>query len=181
MIKSRTIKDVLSRFAFVSLACLAVAPISGALAEDKVEDKPKPVAKTAREEIKAFCGNIADAARDQRYQLQKEELGKLQTQVNDRIAILESRKTEYEDWLNKRNAFMKQAESGLVEIYKKMKPDSAALQLQLLDPNLASAIIMKLKPGQSSLILAEMEAKKAAMVAAIMSAAGDRTTSRNPT
>ena len=39
---------------------------------------------------------------------------------------------------------------------------------------------MKLKPAQSSLILAEMDAKKAAMVTAVMSAAGDRTTSRNP-
>jgi flagellar motility protein MotE (MotC chaperone) len=164
------------RLAVVAGVCLAVSPISGALAEDK----PKPVVKTAREEIKAFCANIADAARDQRYLMQKEELTKLQGQVDERIGLLEKRKVEYEDWLKRRNDFMKQAEAGLTDIYKNMKPDAAAEQLQLLDPNLTSAIIMKLSPKQSSLILAEMEAKKAAMVAAIMSAAADRKTARNP-
>lgn len=167
---------LLTRLVMLAGVCLAVSPISGALAEDKT----KPVVKTAREEIKAFCGNIADAARDQRYLLQKEELLKLQGEVDKRIALLEQRKAEYEDWLKKRNDFLKQAEAGLTEIYKKMKPDAAAAQLQLLDPNLASAIIMKLAPRQSSLILTEMEAKKAAMVAAIMSAAGNRKTARNP-
>jgi flagellar motility protein MotE (MotC chaperone) len=169
-------KKKMLRLPLLAAVCLAVGPLSGALAEDK----PKPVVKTAREEIKAFCANIADAARDQRYQLQKEELEKLQTQVNSRIETLEKRKAEYEAWLNKRNDFLKQAEGGLVDIYKKMKPDAAAAQMELLDPLLASAIIMKLKPAQSSLILAEMDAKKAAMVTAVMSAAGDRSTSRNP-
>ena len=176
MTERLTGRNMLMRFAVIASVCVAVSPISGALAEDK----PKPVAKTAREEIKAFCANIADAARDQRYLLQKEELEKLQSQVDQRIAVLEARKSEYEDWLKKRNEFLKQAEAGLTDIYKKMKPDAAAAQLELLDPNLASAIIMKLAPRQSSLILMEMEAKKAAMVAAIMSAASNRNTSRNP-
>jgi flagellar motility protein MotE (MotC chaperone) len=35
-------------------------------------------APTLEEEIRAFCGNIADAARDQRYLLQKKELEELQ-------------------------------------------------------------------------------------------------------
>jgi flagellar motility protein MotE (MotC chaperone) len=174
MMKSGTFKHFLVR---ASLVCLAVAPLSVALAEDK---QPKPAVKTAREEIKAFCANIADAARDQRYQLQKEELTKLQAQVDDRIAVLEKRKNEYEDWLNKRNAFLKQAEAGLVDIYKKMKPDAAAEQMNLLDPNLVSAVIMKLKPAQASLILAEMEPKKAAMITAIMSAVETRDAPRNP-
>jgi flagellar motility protein MotE (MotC chaperone) len=172
--KSGTVSHYLIRF---SIVCLAVAPLSGALAEDK---QPKPAVKTAREEIKAFCANIADAARDQRYQLQKEELTKLQAQVDERIAVLEKRKNEYQDWLSKRNAFLKQAEAGLVDIYKKMKPDAAAEQMNLLDPNLVSAVIMKLKPAQASLILAEMEPKKAAMITAIMSAVEMRDTSRNP-
>lgn len=177
MMTSSTFKRLATRLAILACTAAAVAPMSGALAEDQ---QPKPAVKTAREEIKAFCANIADAARDQRYQLQKEELTKLQAQVNDRIAVLEKRKTEYEDWLNKRNAFLKQAEAGLVDIYKKMKPDAAAEQMAMLDPNLVSAIIMKLKPAQAGLILAEMDPKKAAMITAIMSAASDPTTSRNP-
>lgn len=176
MTQHNAMKRLLLNFAALAVLGMAVSPISGAYAEDK----PKPVPKTAREEIKAFCANIADAARDQRYLLQKEELVKLQGQVDERIAILEKRKVEYEDWLKKRNEFLKKAEAGLTDIYKKMPVDAAADQLELLDPNLASAIIMKLTPRQSSLILSEMEARKAAMVAAIMSAAGNRNTSRNP-
>jgi len=156
---------------------LLIGSLSGALAE---EEKPKPVAKTAREEIKAFCANIADAARDQRYLLQRQELTKLQAEVNDRIDQLEQRKSEYEGWLKKRNDFLKKAEAGLVDIYKGMKPDAAAGQLNLIDPNLASAIIMKLSPRQSSQILAEMDPEKAAALTEIISAAGSRNAQRNP-
>jgi flagellar motility protein MotE (MotC chaperone) len=177
MTKSIATNRRLAQFLALAALTTVLSPLSGALADNK----PKPVVKTAREEIKAFCANIADAARDQRYLLQKQELVKLQGEVDERIAILENRKTEYEDWLKKRNEFLKKAEAGLTDIYKKMPVDSAAAQLELLDPFLASAIIMKLTPRQSSLILAEMDAKKAAMVAAIMSAAGNSDTSRNPT
>jgi flagellar motility protein MotE (MotC chaperone) len=63
-----------------------------------------------------------------------------------------------------------------------MKPDAAAEQLQLVDPNIASAIIMKLAPRQSALILAEMEEDKAATLTSIISAAVNRKPSRkNPT
>jgi flagellar motility protein MotE (MotC chaperone) len=165
------------RSVLAAAALLAMSSISGAFADDQV----KPGAKTAREEIKAFCANIADAARDQRYLLQKEELDKLQVQVDQRIKLLEQRKAEYQDWLTRRNDFMKKADAGLIDIYKKMAPDAAAGQLSLIDPNIASAIILKLKPAQSSLILTEMDPKKAAMITAIISSASDRNTSRNPT
>jgi len=170
----------LNRFTRIAAApalILLIGSLSGALAQ---EEKPKLVAKTAREEIKAFCANIADAARDQRYLLQREELNKLQSEVNDRIAQLEQRKSEYEGWLKQRNDFLKKAEGGLVDIYKGMKPDAAAGQLNLIDPNLASAIIMKLQPRQSSLILAEMDPEKAAALTEIISAAGSRNAQRNP-
>lgn len=170
----------LPRFARIALApaiVVLVGSMSGALAE---EEKPNPAPKTAREEIKAFCANIADSARDQRYLLQKEELSKLQAQVDDRIAQLEKRKSEYEGWLKQRNDFLKKAETGLVDIYKGMKPDAAAGQLNLIDPRLASAIIMKLAPRQSSQILAEMDPEKAAALTEIISAAGSRNAQRNP-
>jgi flagellar motility protein MotE (MotC chaperone) len=167
----------LARIAVAPALVLLIGSLSGALAQ---EEKPKPAVKTAREEIKAFCANIADSARDQRYLLQREELTKLQAQVDDRIAMLEKRKSEYEGWLKQRNDFLKKAEGGLVNIYKGMKPDAAAGQLNLIDPNLASAIIMKLSPRQSSQILAEMDPKKAAALTEIISAAGSRNTQRNP-
>lgn len=173
MIFNRTL-----RLAIAPTLVLMIGTMSGALAQD--EDKPTAAPRTAREEIKAFCANIADPARDQRYLLQKEELVKLQAQVDDRIAQLETRRGEYEDWLRQRNDFLKKAEDGLVSIYKGMPADAAAGQLNLVNPNLASAIIMKLSPRQSSLILAAMAPEKAAALTEIISAAGSRNAQRNP-
>ncbi|MBW8283165.1 MAG: MotE family protein [Rhizobium sp.] len=158
------------------VAGMALLPLASGSAQEQ-----KPAVDTASQtEIKQFCTSIADPARDQRYLLQKQELEKLQADVDQRIAVLEKRRAEYEDWLTQRNAFMKQAEGNLVEIYKKMKADAAAPQLQEVNPLLAAAIIMKLPARQSSLILSEMEAEKAAMVAAIMSSAADPNTSKDP-
>lgn len=166
------------RLGLLSAVAVLLGSISGAMAEDKPAVKTPP--KTAREEIKDFCANIADAARDQRYLLQKEELSSLQKKVDERISVLEKRRAEYEDWVKQRNKFAEMAQAGLVDIYKKMKPDAAASQLNLVDPNLASAIVMKLSATQSSLILAEMEPKKAAALTAIISAASTRNPPRNP-
>lgn len=134
-----------------------------------------------QDEIRQFCGSIIEPARDQRYLMQKQELEKLQADVDSRIAVLEERKAEYEDWLKRRHDFMKQAEGQLVEIYRKMPADAAAPQLQETNAILAAAIIMKLPPRQSSLILAEMEPEMAAKVASIMSSASDPNTSKDPT
>ena len=160
------------------LAGFVMMAIPGAFAEEQ-----RPVITTTKataDEIREFCTNIADAARDQRYLLQKQELEKLQQGVDERIKTLEARRAEYEDWLNRRNAFLKHAEGGLVEIYRKMKPDAAAGQLAALDPEIASAIVMKLPPRQSSTILSEMPADKAALLTRIMVAAGDPNTSKDP-
>lgn len=172
---------VIARYLRMTLApalLIAIGTLSGAMAQE--EQKPKPAAKTAREEIKAFCANIADSARDQRYLLQKEELVKLQAQVDERMGLLDKKRIEYETWLKQRNEFLQKAETGLVDIYKGMPPDAAAGQLNLVNPNLASAIIMRLSPRQSSLILAEMEPEKAAALTEIISAAGSRNAQRNP-
>lgn len=140
----------------------------------------QPLGSATEAEIRQFCTGIADAARDQRYLLQKQELDKLQADVDSRIAILEQRREEYEDWLTRRNEFMKQAEGQLVEIYRKMAPDAAAPQLEEANVLLAAAIIMKLQPRQASLILTEMSPAKAAQVASIMSSAGNPNTSKDP-
>ncbi|MFN3441873.1 MAG: MotE family protein [Rhizobium rosettiformans] len=176
------IKASPSRFSRIALrnaaVVLAIATLP-AFAQNAVG--PQQTAESPTEaEIRQFCTGIADAARDQRYLLQKQELEKLQADVDSRIAILEERRAEYEDWLGRRNEFMKQAEGQLVEIYKKMAPDAAAPQLEQTNVILAAAIIMKLPPRQSSLILTEMSADKAAQVASIMSSAGDPTTSKDP-
>ena len=157
------------------LAGVVMLAIPGAFAEER------PVIMTTKasaDEIREFCTNIADAARDQRYLLQKQELENLQKDVDERIKVLEARRAEYEDWLKRRNDFLKSAEGGVVEIYRKMKPDAAASQLAELDPEIASAIVMKLPPRQSSTILAEMPADKAALLTRLIAIAGDPNTSK---
>lgn len=169
--------STLARRLALPLAGFVMMAIPGAFAEER------PVITTTNasaDEIREFCTNIADAARDQRYLLQKQELETLQKDVDERIKTLEARRAEYEDWLNRRNAFLKQAEGGLVEIYRKMKPDAAAAQLAELNPQIASAIVMKLPPRQSSTILGEMPADKAALLTRIIAVAGDANTSKDP-
>jgi flagellar motility protein MotE (MotC chaperone) len=134
---------------------------------------------TTGQDIEKFCTNIADSARDQRYLLQKQELEKLQSGVDERIVVLETRKAEYEDWLKRRNDFLARAQVGLVDIYKTMKADAAAPRLEEMEPGIAAAIIMKLPARQSGLILSEMDPKKAGMISSILSSASDPNTSKD--
>lgn len=159
-----------------SIACMLAVP--GAFAQEVAA--PPTTGGATSDEVRQFCGNIADAARDQRYVLQKQDLEKLQSDVDARIATLEARRAEYEDWLKRRNDFLQQAELNLVSIYKTMKPDAAAGKLEMVNPGIAAAVLMKLPARQSSLILTEMSNEKAAMLTNIISSASDPTTSRAP-
>ncbi|NRP17781.1 hypothetical protein LPJGGPFB_01007 [Ensifer adhaerens] len=160
-----------------SAAVASMLAMPGAFAQDVTAP---PAANATANEIQQFCTNIADAARDQRYVLQRKELETLQANVDDRIATLEKRREEYEDWLKRRNDFLKQAEIGLVGIYKTMKPDAAAGKLEMVRPEIAAAIVMQLPARQSSLILSEMSDEKAAALTNIISSASDPNTSKEP-
>jgi flagellar motility protein MotE (MotC chaperone) len=132
------------------------------------------------QDIEAYCTNIADEARDRRYLIQRQELEVLQSDIDERIALLEDRRAEYEDWLKRRNDFLNRAEAGLVDIYKGMRADAAAERLQLVDPSIAAAILMKLNPRMASQILNEMDRTVAATLTGVIASAADETTSRNP-
>jgi flagellar motility protein MotE (MotC chaperone) len=176
MMKNMALSDLLQRLALPAMAVVALS-IPSAFAQEQ----PSPRGEmTSQEEIKQFCTNIADPARDQRYLLQKQELEKLRADVDSRIAEMNKRKEEYQDWLKRRDDFLKQAEAGLTDIYKKMKPDAAATQLQEVKIEVAAAVIMRLNPTQSSLILNEMDPQKAAVIANIIASASDPNTSKDP-
>ncbi|OLP58186.1 flagellar protein [Xaviernesmea oryzae] len=160
------------------LAIAGLGLIPGAFAQEV--GAPAATGAPDNGEIQRFCSNIADGARDQRYVLQKKQLEDLQTEVNGRIAELEKRRNEYQDWLKRRNDFLEQAQVGLVGIYKGMAPDAAAAKLQEVNPEIAAALIMKLPPKKSSLILAEMASDKAAVITAIIASATDPKTSKEP-
>ncbi len=130
-----------------------------------------PPANASIDEIQQYCSNVVDPARDRRYLMQKQDLEKLKADVDVRIQALEERRNEYQDWLKKRNDFIEMARQDLVDIYKNMKPDAAALRLAEVDAYVAAAILMKLTPRQSGLILSEMDPAKAAKLTGLISSA----------
>jgi len=123
------------------------------------------------EDIRRFCSNIADAARDRRYAMQRSELETLQTDIDERIAALEEKRAEYEEWLQRRNDFLEKAENNLVDIYSRMRPDAAAERLAEVNVELAAGILMKLQSRQAGIILNEMNSKAAATLTSIMASA----------
>lgn len=125
----------------------------------------------ASNDVERFCTNITDAARDQRYALQAEELRSLQAEVDARIAALEEKRAEYEEWLRRRESFLAKAQDNVVDIYGRMRPDAAAERLTELGPELAAGILMKLDARKAGIIMNEMETKAAAGVTSIMASA----------
>ena len=123
------------------------------------------------DDVRRFCSNIADAARDRRYALQKSELETLQKDIDRRIVALEEKRVEYEEWLRRRNDFLARAEDNLVEIYARMRPDAAAERLAVVNIELAAGILMKLQARQAGIILNEMDSKAAATLTGIMGSA----------
>lgn len=160
------------------LGLIAVAAL-GLLAPGALAQQAPP--PTMEDEVRAFCGNIADAARDQRYLIQKRELEELQAGVDERIRRLDERSQQYRDWLKKREEFMRVADGALIDIYKKMRPDAAAQQLELVQPEVAAAIVMKLSPRLSSQILNEMDSKIAASLTGIIASAAAADLPEDPT
>lgn len=157
--------------AALSLAIVAMVGIApGAAVEGSHDVMTNSGQALSNDEIREFCSNIADAARERRYALKAAELRKLQEKVEQRIALLEEKSAEFEKWVSRRDAFMQKANESLVEIYAKMRPDAAAARLELLGIDLAAVILMKLTPRQAGVILNEMDAAKAASVTGIMSA-----------
>lgn len=128
----------------------------------------------ADDDVRRFCSNIVDAARDRRYALQKSELETLQKDIDQRIARLEEKRAEYEEWLRRRNDFLERAEGNLVEIYSRMRPDAAAERLAAVNVELAAGILMKLQARQAGIILNEMDSKAAAALTGIMASAARR-------
>jgi flagellar motility protein MotE (MotC chaperone) len=127
---------------------------------------PPPAA--GAHEIPQFCGSVADAAVDARLAWQLKELEKAENQLRDRIAEVEAKRAEYEKWMELRDEFLKKAEAGVVEIYSRMKPEAAALQIASMSDETAAAVLAKLSPRNSSAIFGEMDPARAAHLADLL-------------
>jgi flagellar motility protein MotE (MotC chaperone) len=115
-----------------------------------------------------YCRNIADAAKEAKFAWQVKTISELEDALAKRTNELETKRTEIENWLKKREAFMALAEERLVGIYSKMRADAASAQIKELGPITAAALLMKLQPRVSSAILNEMPAADAARLASLM-------------
>ena len=135
----------------------------------------EPAAADPRESDTAqFCKNIADAALDARVAWQQKELEAAEAKLRQRIAELEAKRAEYEQWLKRREVFLARAEDSVVKIYAGMKPDAAAERLAMVNVDLAAAILLKLDPRKAGVILNEMDQKSAAALTGIMASAARR-------
>jgi flagellar motility protein MotE (MotC chaperone) len=129
-----------------------------------VAKEPVPTAQPESDASK-FCTNIADAALDARVAWQQKELEAAEAKLRQRIAELEAKRAEYEQWLKLRDDFLTKAEDSVVEIYSRMNPEAAAQQISSMADNTAAAVLAKLKVRSASAILNEMEPARGAHLA----------------
>lgn len=116
-------------------------------------------------DVAKFCANVADAALDARVAWQQRELEAAEAKLRQRIAELEAKRAEYEQWLKLREDFLKKAEDNVVEIYSRMNPDAAAQQIASMADDTAAAVLAKLRARTASAILNEMEPARGAHLA----------------
>jgi flagellar motility protein MotE (MotC chaperone) len=140
-----------------------IAPPAGEPKPAPVKDVPAAVQKEpAVPAAKEYCVNIIDSAADARVAWQKKLLADAGKEIDERIAQLEKKTAEYKAWLKRRDEFTQRATDTVLQIYERMRPDAAAVQLAQLDDETAAAVLAKLKPTLSSKILNDMDPTRAA-------------------
>ncbi len=127
-----------------------------------------------------YCMNVREAAESAQIAKERNNLLKAQHEIDERITVLTAKTAEYQQWLKKRDDFLKQANDGLVEIYLKIKPDAAAAQMMVMNEEVAASIISKMPPKAASAILGEMDAARAVRLSSYLAAAGEITAGRAP-
>jgi flagellar motility protein MotE (MotC chaperone) len=129
---------------------------------------PATSASAPADNATLYCRNIANPAADARYARQADALADMQKALDDRIAALEKKRAEYEEWVTRRQQFLSRADESVVAIYSQMRPDAAAQQIAVMEEEAAAAILSKLAPRTASAILNEMDAAIAAHLTNVM-------------
>lgn len=160
-----------------------VAPDTSSTPEPSPRPSPGPPpgpSAASPSVVQQYCTNIRDAAADARLAWQLEALRKLEKQVEQRIADLDSRQAEFEEWLRRREEFVARAKQNLVAVYSNMRPDAAAQQLAILDDEKAASVLANLVPRSASAILNEMDPERAAQLALAMAGPPEDRTEKAP-
>lgn len=153
-------------------------PPTATAAPTSASPRPAAALPTA---VQQYCANIANPAAEARFAWQKQALADIESQLGERITLLEAKAAELQKWMARRDAFVEKARQSLVLIYSRMRPDAAASQLVAMDEETASAVLLKLEPRTASLILNEMEPARAARLTSIIGAAARAAPARTPT
>ncbi|MFT3732438.1 MAG: MotE family protein [Hyphomicrobium sp.] len=132
-----------------------------------------PTVKPELSPAQQYCSSVIDTTSAAQIAQQTRDLQKAQKDIDDRISLLTAKAEVLKNWMKLREDFAARATDSLVQIYSRMKPDSAAAQLAVMEEMTSSAIISKLSPKVASPILAEMDVAKAARLSAIISGAGE--------
>jgi len=157
------------RFALLATA-LAFSLPAAALDQKKEAASKTPEAYAS--EVSQFCANNLASANTAKINWQKSKLLELENRINQRIADLETRKTQLIDLLKKYEEANKTASDAVIAIFAHMKPDAAAAQLSAMDESTAASVIAKLPSRAAGTILNEMEPSRAAQLTRAMLAPG---------
>ena len=112
-----------------------------------------------------YCLNMLDDARETRNAVLTERLTVLESDVDEKLDVMNKRIAVLKEWVQRRDQFLARTNDSLVEIFQTMRADAAASQLTEIGPELSASIIAKLEPKYSSAILAEMKPTDAAKIA----------------
>lgn len=162
-------------------AMLLTLGIGQAGAQTQTPKTVPAVAVASTSDAASFCSAIRDPAAEARFAWQANTLKGLETRLADTLKKLEERKAELQLLTDQRAAEVKQAEARMTEIFSRMRPDAAALQLATMDQAVAVAVLGKLTPRAASAVLNEMEASRAAQLAEVMGGRRSQPTTRMPT
>ncbi|MFD1695816.1 MotE family protein [Roseibium aestuarii] len=119
-------------------------------------------------DVELYCKNIAQSAEEARIAWQTWKLLSLETKVQAQVALLERKRAEFEQWVEKRAKLLAEVEGHVVNIVSRMRPDAAAAQLSTTDDDTATGVLLKLKPRVASEILDEMDPARAAQLTQAM-------------
>ncbi|WP_371347766.1 MotE family protein [Ancylobacter sp. IITR112] len=143
------------------------APAPDPTAAAPMASRPAPPAPKG-DNADQYCEAMVDAVRDARFARQKAALDALEKEIEGRIAKLEAKRAEFEQWLTRREDFLNKADAAVIAVISQMRPDAAAAQLTIMGDDPAAAILAKLNPRVASAILNEMEPARAARLTGVM-------------
>ena len=146
------------------LACIVIMELASAVSSVEAQTADTGANTDARR----YCSNIAKAASDARFAWQSEKLNTIEARIKSRIRELDTKTAALREWIDRREDLQKKASEKLVGIYAKMRPETAATQISLLDDDMAAAVLGQLNPRQASAIFNELVPERAGKLAGLI-------------